>query len=82
MIVSPFTMKPVTSQVTHAMTRDKLNRFLEFESLLRDCGWQLVCARCTQMHGPGKDGVRGDNEPTGTEYRVECGCSVHVFTVR
>ena len=79
MIISPYTKRPVVAQNTRPMTLDKLKRFMEFETLLRECGWILTCPRCTTIYGPGKDGVQGNNDAAGTTYRVECGCSAHVF---
>lgn len=78
-LINPYTMTPIAAQTRHRMTLDKLKRFMEFEDLLRANGWQIICANCTRIYGPGKDGVRGDNDVTANTYKVECSCSVHIF---
>lgn len=54
------------------ITLDKLKRFMEFETILRDCGWTLVCRKCANF-------VAGDNEPNSTRISVRCSCKEYVF---
>lgn len=82
MLINPYTLTPIAERTTHRMSVDKLKRFMEFEPLLRECGWQLTCPQCAVKFGYGKDGVRGDNDPQSNTYTVECGCSVHIFDAR
>lgn len=83
MIISPFTMRPAVAQQTKPMTLDKLKRFMEFETLLQQMGWQIVCAHCADRFGTiNKAGVRGNNDVQANEFRVECSCSAHVFTAQ
>lgn len=79
MLLSPYTMKPVVSQEKHPMALDKIQRFMEFESMLKTMGWQIVCQRCSKIYGLGKDGVQANNDAAGTTLTVSCGCSAHVF---
>jgi len=80
MLISPFTGGPVVAQQTHVMTRAALHRFLEFDALLQQMGWQIICARCADRFGTlNLAGVRGDNDVQAQTYRVECACSAHLF---
>ena len=54
------------------MTLDKLKRFMEFEQILRECGWSLVCRKCVNF-------VAGDNAPGGTRISVKCNCKEFIF---
>lgn len=55
-----------------AMTLDKIKRFMEFEQLLRDNHWALVCRRCANF-------VAGDNDPQSTRISVKCSCQEHIY---
>lgn len=79
MLLSPYTLKPVVSQEKHAMSLDKMKRFMEFESLLTTLGWQIICAKCSKIYGLGKDGVQANNDAAGNTLTVSCGCSSHMF---
>lgn len=83
MIISPYTLKPAVAQTSTPMTLDKLKRFMEFETILRQNGWQIVCASCAdRFRDLNKAGVRGDNDVKANQYRVECSCSAHIFDAR
>ncbi|HUX00273.1 MAG TPA: hypothetical protein VMY35_04770 [Phycisphaerae bacterium] len=71
----------VRKQTVEAIDRTRLKRFEEFESLLKEMGLQLVCARCTALFGPGQDGVRGNNNPAAEELSIECGCTRRICKV-
>ena len=57
----------------HAMSMDKLKRFMEFEQILRECGWSMVCRKCANF-------IAGDNDPGGTRISVRCSCAEHIFS--
>lgn len=61
------------------MTKAEVLRFMEFERLLAQMGWHLVCAKCSKIYGYGKDGVKGDNDASDGQFHMVCGCSDHVF---
>lgn len=54
------------------ITLDKLKRFMEFEQILRECGWSLVCRKCANF-------VAGDNDAGSTRVSVKCSCKEYVF---
>lgn len=72
--------QPVTT--VHPMTREQIQRFIEFERILLTCGWQLTCPNCARQFGYGKDGVQANNDPMSTTLSVRCGCSEHRFEAR
>ena len=59
-------------QTITPMTLDKLKRFMEFEQLLRDMHWSMVCRKCANF-------IAGDNAPGGTRISVKCSCREAVF---
>lgn len=79
MLISPYTNQPVVSSKTASMSMGEIKRFLEFEALLKTCGWQIVCSNCANIYGFGKDGVQGAENAAGTTLTVQCGCSTYVF---
>lgn len=54
------------------ITLDKLKRFMEFETILRECGWCLVCRKCANF-------VAGENETGSTRLSVKCSCKEYIF---
>ena len=72
MLVSPYTGRKLASPTKRAMTLDKHKRFMEFETILRDCGWVIRCTACDHN-------VSGDNSVGDHRLSVKCGCSVHTF---
>ena len=56
----------------YPMTLDKLKRFMEFETVLRDCHWAIVCRRCASF-------VAGDNPTGSSRISVHCRCAEYLF---
>jgi hypothetical protein len=79
MLIDPYGRAVQTPDVK-PMTRSQIQRFEEFEGLLREMGWQIVCTKCARIFGMGKDGVQSHNDPGSDTLEVRCGCSRYVFS--
>lgn len=64
--------RPIVAPDRRPMPLAKLKRFMEFETLLRECGWSLVCRKCANF-------VAGDNDPGSTRISVKCSCKEFIF---
>lgn len=64
--------KVIRTPERRPITLDKLKRFMEFEQILRECGWSLVCRKCANF-------VAGDNAVNDTRLSVKCSCKEYVF---
>ena len=73
MLISPYNGRPLRTPTKRTMSIQKLKRFMEFEDILKDCGWVIRCRLCDHN-------VSGDNAVGDTKISVKCGCSEHLFT--
>jgi hypothetical protein len=61
------------------MSREAAMRLGAASDVIQAMGLQLVCPKCTQRFGPGKDGVEGNNAPGSDVLEVSCGCTVRRY---
>jgi hypothetical protein len=61
------------------MSREAAMRLGAASDVIQAMGLQLVCPKCTQRFGPGKDGVEGNNPPGSDVLEVSCGCTVRRY---
>lgn len=54
------------------MSLAKIKHFAEFESILRENHWAIVCRKCANF-------VAGDNDTQSTKLSVRCSCSEYTY---
>ena len=61
------------------VSREDMLAVARAEEALKRMGLSLYCPRCQAWFGAGRDGVRGYNHPSDSEWVIACGCSRRVW---
>ena len=66
--------------IENTLTADDIRRLTAMEAICQKFNLVVVCPKCTELFGAGKDGVEGKNDP-GMRGSIElrCGCTRRVY---
>lgn len=67
---------PVTEPETVTVPLAEMRAIAHASDVLEKWGLQLICPRCTNLFGYGKDSVVGDNTQGASVLVLRCGCTI------
>lgn len=73
---------PAPAVETIDVPYEEMRRIAAAADVIERWGLQLICPRCSAIHGYGKDSVVGDNDQGAPILALRCGCTIRRCAVR